>query len=224
MKRLSLLIFLTGLCAFISAQKKVDMGVTAGASYYLGDINPERHFYAPSPAFGLLYRYNFNPRQNIRATVLYMGVKANDADFSNDYQRVRNESFNGNIVDVSIQFEFNFLPYSTLDDPWTLSPYVAGGLGLSVYLTDDYSYGPSIPFGAGMKVNLKDGMAIAGEWSFIKTFADYWDGVTEPASPGYDSLIHNNDWYSYLGITFTWKIFDELMDCPTYWDVENRRY
>jgi hypothetical protein len=64
-----------------SGQKKSDIGILGGTSYYLGDVNPFRHFYSPSPAGGLIFRYNFNPRNSIRFHGMYVRIKGDPADF-----------------------------------------------------------------------------------------------------------------------------------------------
>ncbi len=39
------------------------MGITGGATYYIGDLNPTRHYPKDTKfAFGIVYRYNFNDR------------------------------------------------------------------------------------------------------------------------------------------------------------------
>ena len=44
-------------------KKSVELGVFLGGSYYIGDLNPIRHFdQFTKPAGGLVCRYNFNPR------------------------------------------------------------------------------------------------------------------------------------------------------------------
>ena len=106
------IVFLFGqLCQ--SGQRSSDFGVFAGVSSYLGDINPNRLLYSPLPAGGVFYRYNFNPRQAVRANLFLGGLRANDLDFNNSFQIARAASFSGTVGEVALQFEFNFFPYST---------------------------------------------------------------------------------------------------------------
>ena len=34
--------------------------------------------------------------------------------------------------------------------------------------------------------------------------------------PEYHSVIHNNDWYSFLGVFITYKFFNFAAECPAY--------
>ncbi len=69
MKRYLLLVLLSVFVIPLIAQRDSDYGVFGGISYYMGDINPEKYFYAPSPALGIIYRYNFHPRHAIRTNI-----------------------------------------------------------------------------------------------------------------------------------------------------------
>ena len=72
----------------------------------------------------------------------------------------------------------------------------------------------SLPFGVGVKVNFPSRISAGAEWSFRKSFNDRIDGVENPS--GLHSLIHNNDWYSFLGIFITFKFFNFAAECPAY--------
>lgn len=209
--------------ALSNAQRKVDLGVFTGGSYYLGDINQSRHVYAPSIAVGGFYRYNMNPRYSIRGNVYYCGLKGDDRDFNNNFQNWRAAGFKASILDVTLQFEFNFLPYSTIGKKWNYSPYVTGGIGFSfINSTSVSTYELIIPFGIGLKVNLSKKLSAGLEWGFRKTFNDDLDGLENWNDPGYTSHFHNYDWYSFTGIFVTYKIFNYRDDCPAYWDYSSK--
>ena len=44
----------------VSSQEKRDIGIQLGGSYYLGDYNIGKPLYQPSPAIGILFKYNLN--------------------------------------------------------------------------------------------------------------------------------------------------------------------
>ena len=134
MKRLSGILCLLLLAVTLSGQRIADYGVMGGVTSYLGDINPGRLLYAPRLAGGIFYRYNFHPRQSLRANILYGGLKGNDLDFNNDFQIARGASFSGSVTEFAVQYEFNFLPYSTMGKLWNYSPYFAAGIG-GVYVS-----------------------------------------------------------------------------------------
>jgi hypothetical protein len=211
-------------------QRNGDYGIIGGVSSYLGDINPDRVLYAPRPAGGVLYRYNLNPRQALRTTILFGGLRANDLDFRSNFQLARAASFSGTFLEWILQFEFNFLPYSTQGKQWQYTPYIAGGAGISFistnFTSDPFSYHsfiPVIPFSVGFKVNIYKNLGLEAEFGFRKTFYDNFDGVKDLVSPSDISLIHNNDWYSFTGVAVTWKIYNKLAGCPAYNDVDTKR-
>ncbi len=209
---------------FISAggQRNSDYGVFGGVSTYLGDINPGRLMYSPLPAAGILYRYNFHPRQAIRGSIFYGGLRANDLDFNNAFQTTRNSSFTGSVAELAAQFEFNFLPYSTQGKLWDFSPYFAAGAGVVFINTVTNSIEPVIPFSLGFKVNIYKNMGLEAEYGFRKTFYDNFDGLNDMVTEEDRGLIHNNDWYSFAGIVLTWKIYNKLAGCPAYADMDQK--
>nr|HRC88598.1 DUF6089 family protein [Bacteroidales bacterium] len=64
-------------------------------------------------------------------------------------------------------------------------------------------------------------LGLEAEYGFRKTFYDNFDGLTDFVDPDEHGWIHNNDWYSYTGISFTWKIYNKLAGCPVYNDVKS---
>jgi len=211
----------------LSAQRNSDYGIFWGISYYMGDINPSRMFYSPSPSFGAVYRVNLNPRQAIRTNFFYGGIKGNDLDFSNDYQQNRAASFTGKVIEWGVQFEFNFFPYSTAGKWWDYTPYFAAGGALSFLTSPTLTYMPVIPVSLGFKINVYKNMGLEVEYGFRKTFYDNFDGLNDNIDPDHYSWAHNNDWYMFTGVTLTWKMFHNLSSCPAYDDVNNtkkRRY
>jgi hypothetical protein len=202
-----------------SAQKNSDYGIFGGVSSYFGDINTSRYFYSPSPSFGIIYRHNFNPRQAVRTSFIYGGLKGNDLDFDNAYQQTRAASFTNSVAEWSAQYEFNFFSYSTTGKWWDYTPYFAGGFGLAFISSPTLTYIPVIPLSIGFKINVYKNMGLEAEYGFRKTFYDNFDGLNDNIDPDDHSWAHNNDWYMFAGVTFTWKMFHNLGTCPTYYDV-----
>jgi hypothetical protein len=223
MKRIHLFLSLLCLSLSLSGQRSSDYGVFAGVSSYLGDINPNRLLYSPSPAGGIFYRYNFHPRQALRTSIFYGGLKANDLDFNNSFQTARAASFSGTVGEWALQFEFNFLPYSTQGKIWDFTPYLAAGAGIVFINTTAFTYVPVIPFSFGFKVNIYKNMGLEAEYGFRKTFYDNFDGLKDLVAPSDFAWIHNNDWYSFAGLAVTWKIYSKLAGCPAYSDVDSKR-
>ena len=221
-RKLSLLLLLI-LSLSLSGQRHSDYGLFGGVSSYLGDINPNRLLYSPLPAGGIFYRYNLNPRQAIRANLFFGGIRGNDLDFTNSFQRARAASFSGTIVEFAAQFEFNFFPYSTEGKRWDYTPYFAAGAGIASVNTVGFTYVPVIPFSVGFKINVYKNIGLEAEYGFRKTFYDNFDGVKDLVAPSDFSWLHHNDWYSFTGIAVTWKIYNKLAGCPAYGYVGSKR-
>lgn len=200
----------------VSSQRKADIGFFAGTSYYMGDINPNKHFYSPSIAIGPIYRYNFHLRNSIRVSGIYHKLSANDSDFDDPFQQLRNKSFSGSFVDMATVYEFNFAPYKTSDQKENQSLYTSVGLGYHLAFGGENHI--TIPFSIGYKFNVRKKLSAGIELSSRKTFTDLKiDGISNPGiSNGDFHLVGNNDWYTFAGIFITYKIFNFREDCPTY--------
>ncbi len=211
MKQLLIICFVFSF-ALTKAQRYTDFGIIGGGAYYMGEINPTRQFYKLSPAVGALFRVNINKRFAVRLSGIYAGLRGSDQDFPDRYIPLRSpQSFSKQILDISGECEFNFLPYITGEDKWLYSTYVAGGIGTGIIIGNKPFL--TIPFGVGFKVNLTTRLSAGCEWSFRKTFRDDIDNVENQLG---NTLINNNDWYSFVGIFISYKFFKFAADCPAY--------
>ena len=203
------IIFFISSCVFLlslslSAQRS-EIGVFGGASYYLGDLNPGKHFGNSSPALGFIYRYNLTSRWALKANAIYGTLVGDDAS-SVGADKQRNLSFKSHIFDVSGQLELNFFPYYTGSKKQNFSPYIFTGFSIftfkpkAEYNGEWYDLRPlgtegqgtnaypgrnlypltqfAIPFGIGFKISLNKIVSIGAEWSMRKTFTDYIDDVS----------------------------------------------
>jgi hypothetical protein len=100
---------------------------------HTSEISIQTDFFIPLSRPAEFYRYNLHPRQSLRANILYGGLRGNDLDFNNSFQQSRAESFSATVGEVVLQFEFNFLPYTTLGKTWDFTPYIAAGPVCSIY-------------------------------------------------------------------------------------------
>ncbi|MCX6271757.1 MAG: DUF6089 family protein [Bacteroidetes bacterium] len=199
---LSLLLIFISISSF--AQRS-EAGIFAGGSYYLGDLNPNKHFANMSPAFGAVYRYNFSTRWALKMNAIYGWLVGDDASAAG-WDKQRNLSFRSHIMDLSSQLELNFFPYYTGSEKYVFSPYIFTGiciynfnpktkyegqwvelqpLGTEGQGTTEHpsrnSYALTqlgIPFGVGLKISLSKLACLGFEWSFRKTFTDYLDDVS----------------------------------------------
>ena len=213
MKSIFVLLILVFSFALTEAQRRDNIGIFAGTSYYYGDINPDRLFYSPGLALGGIFRYNINKRYAFRLNGYFTRLSGDPNDFSDVVHDITpSGAFNTYIFDAACLMEFNFFPYLPEVKRWDYTTYLSVGIG---YVSVS-NIPITIPFGIGFKLNVTNTICTGLEWSFRKTFNDIID-ETENAT-NINSIIHNNDWYSFLGIFVTYRFFNFMIDCPAYDD------
>lgn len=203
----------------VYSQRAANVGIFAGTTYYIGDINPNRHFYKPSFSMGAFYRYNINKYVAVRLNGYYASLSGNDLDFPDQRHPDRPQSpasFHTSLLDAAFQVEYNFMPYTPNVADWAYTPYISTGIAGAFILSSNQAATNllSIPLGIGFKLNVSKKITAGAEWSFRKSFNDRLDGLENPS--GVHSVIHNNDWYSFMGIFITYKFFNFAAECPAY--------
>lgn len=183
-----------------SKAQTLEAGLFGGASYYLGDLNPDKHFVESNPAYGGLIKYNLNQRFSLGLAVTQANIKS-DATTYNSYHTANPEvNLSTQINEFALLGEINFFPYA-IGDPnnyWT--PYIFGG-GAAFMVAESSSINVSAPFGLGVKVGLFQTIGLNLFWSARKTFTDEIDKVTSIDYQGY-----NSDWYFIYGLNITFAI------------------
>jgi len=194
-----------------------EAGIFAGASYYLGNINPRGQFYHPGVAIGVLFKHNLTEHHVLRVNFCYGQLKGDDLDFKNEYQQKRASSFETSLMDCHVGYEFNFLPYIINRKKKSQTPYIFAGVGYSLILTSSTRMANdhlTIPFGVGYKYRFNEKVAVGCEWGLRKAFSDKLDGVMSPGYDGSNTPFHNTDWYSFAGVFVTIKVFEKEFVCP----------
>lgn len=176
-----------------------EVGGLIGGSYYIGDLNPRKHFFLTQPALGLFYRFTPNYRYAFRGGVNFGSIMGDDTQSEDADQLQRNLNFKSNIYEFNVLAEFNFLEYRISNDKYKFTTFLF--LGLDVFMfkpraeignrwvdlqplkTEGQSSGykltqMAIPFGIGMKMNVSRQVGIGLEWGPRKTFTDYLDDVS----------------------------------------------
>lgn len=225
------------LCGFFSqrvcSQTMIEAGPMVGVSWYNGDLNPQKQFYRVHPSAGVIVRYSLNDRIAFRATASIVSISgAYPSQNVVIPQTVdASYSFSRTLGDFTTMMEINFFSFDhSFNKDSNFSPYVTFGLGsvfYKRYLQENGNHNEksvfvlSLPFGAGLKWKLKKGIKLGLEWTFRKTFTDDLDLVgfdypIDPSDPyGFDkkSVMHNNDWYSVIGASATFSIFNRRSKC-----------
>src|SRR3954470_22453904 len=70
-----------------------EIGISAGAAHYFGDLNPRARFNRPKPAFGLFVRKNINNYVAVRLSGHYAKLGYSDIYNTNEFEKRRNLSF-----------------------------------------------------------------------------------------------------------------------------------
>jgi hypothetical protein len=191
-----------------SMGEKSELGFILGGSYYTGELNRLGHFRQVSPAAGIIYRYNINPRLALRGSLYGGHIKGNDAQSNQAFYQNRNLSFRSPLVEGAFGVEFNYMTYATgrlfgerywytpymivqlsvfyfnpkaeLNGQWyELQPLGTEGQGTSLSSRSNYSrVQVSMPLGLGFKFNVKKRVQISLEYGVRLTFTDYLDDVS----------------------------------------------
>jgi hypothetical protein len=202
----------------ISAESQdLEVGLTAGGCYYLGDLNPGKHFLNTDIAYGVVARYNIDTRWAVKISAVHSNIKGNSA--SSTFLPDNGLSFTSGLTDIAGVVEFNFMPYFTGSRVNVISPYIYGGFsvfffdpkrdgislrtigteGQNVGYLGRTPYGKvsfSLPFGLGAKLSLSKRFGLQVYWEMHKTFNDYLDDVSatyyldgKSISPGDQTLV-----------------------------------
>ncbi|MBK6893253.1 MAG: hypothetical protein IPO60_16930 [Flavobacteriales bacterium] len=197
-------LFLLLVLATSSQAQVSELGITGGTTFYIGDINPTRHYPQHTHlAGGLMYRYNFNQHYAVRLQGLYGKVEAYDSESPDPLQRLRGLGFRSVIFEASALLEINFFKYRGISkDSRNWTPFIFGGLAYFHFnpqnLLDDtwYDLQPlgtegqtigggkgyslnqiCIPFGVGIKLAITKKVDVQLEWGLRRTYTDYLDDV-----------------------------------------------
>ena len=209
LKRLCIFVCLFTLSADLFSQKShryQEFGIFLGGSYYIGELNRIHLGPLTQPAGGVVYRYNFNPRFDVKANLLFGSVRGDDSQSGVPASVTRNLTFKSPITELAVEAEFNFLEYEMGNKKMPFTPYVfagiagfrfnpAGQIGDNFYnlqplgtegqgtsANSDKKYKLmqiSLPFGIGIKYSLTRMIGISAEWGFRKTFTDYIDDCSK---------------------------------------------
>ena len=115
MRKLLLMLMVLLPAARMSAQDdpqyRMEIGAGVGMVSYEGDFNGNV-LKNMQPMFSALWRYNFDPYKDLRLSATYGKLKGSSKDVDTYYPDYATEeySFNRNLLDVSLVFEYNFWP------------------------------------------------------------------------------------------------------------------
>lgn len=206
MKKTALHVALAGALFFSLSSvygQRWEIGANAGASGYMGDINPTNPIYFRSGNVGLSGQYNIDPTWGIHANLGFLHISGSDSDFDNRYQQERKQQFSNNMGELMLTARFNFFKFApgVLKRKFTPlllvgvagvihSPYVSFQdqryylRNLMIDQKDYQEYNPgstvvfSIPLGFGAKYALKKSWTIGAEVIYRIALSDRLDNIS----------------------------------------------
>lgn len=185
--------------------QKGEFGITAGVAHYFGDLNTRAAINRPKPAIGAFFRKQFGNYVGLRLSAHYAQLGYSDTYSKNEYQKLRNLSFNTNIWEIALQGDFNFFKFIPGNPDYSFTPYIT--LGVGVFSYDPYALTNGqkeflrplgtegqligyngrkqystmalcIPLGVGIKYNLSEKINFSIEVAHRFTGTDYLDDVS----------------------------------------------
>lgn len=223
MRKLLLMLMVLLPAARMSAQDdpqyRMEIGAGVGTVSYEGDFNGNV-LKNMQPMFSALWRYNFDPYKDLRLSATYGKLKGSSKDVDTYYPDYATEeySFNRNLLDVSLVFEYNFWPYGTGRDyrgAKRLTPYIYGGIGATSASGGGSKsvFTANVPIGLGVKYKLNERMNLGLDWGIHFSLSDELDGVKDPYQVKSSGMFKNTDCYSMLQLTLTYSFMAKCRTC-----------
>lgn len=223
MRKLLLMLMVLLPAARMSAQNdpqyRMEIGAGVGTVSYEGDFNGNV-LKNMQPMFSALWRYNFDPYKDLRLSATYGKLKGSSKDVDTYYPDYATEeySFNRNLLDVSLVFEYNFWPYGTGRDyrgAKRLTPYIYGGIGATSASGGGSKsvFTANVPIGLGVKYKLNERMNLGLDWGIHFSLSDELDGVKDPYQVKSSGMFKNTDCYSMLQLTLTYSFKAKCRTC-----------
>ncbi|MFM9989113.1 DUF6089 family protein [Flavobacterium sp.] len=203
-----------------------EIGVFAGGSNFIGDVGSTQYIAPNMPAFGVLYKWNKNPRYSWRFSVMQSKLKGIDANSDLNSRKERNFTFENTITEFSAGFEFNWFDFNLHKSGFISTPYLYTGLSYFIsddlyvvnkkYISNGNSGGMALPIIGGLKMKIADSFVLGIEAGARYTFSDDIDGSL-PKNGNLQSLkfgnINSKDWYVFTGLTLTYTFGNKPCYC-----------
>lgn len=217
MKSFFLTIGLFATATLFCQEKKIEAALFAGASNYSGDLAEGNIVFKETKgSFGVIGRYHFSPKFDMRGHFLYGVISGDDAN--SPELSYRKHRFRSAIYEFALLGEWKILGKPKCvgigEFRPNFTPYLLGGIafvslnpaitcyseeclnGENPFPEEDFK--PTrlvMPVGMGVRYDFSDRMSLGGEFGFRIAFNDYMDG-TSPKE-----FSKGNDWYFFAGFT-----------------------
>lgn len=198
---------------------RFDIGAGLGMTGYLGDANTANLWSEPGWDFEALFRYIANPRWAFKTNFYAGNLRGDSSKMTNVFPGGETFSFSTTFYELGEMVEFNFFNYGmgeTYRKLKRISPYIAAGIGMTVWSSIDGKTGAAfnIPLGVGLKYKLSQRWNIGFEFLMKKTFSDRLDGEQLKDPYGIkSSFMKNTDWYSTMSLTISYEFSKRCAVC-----------
>ena len=197
---------------------RFDIGAGLGMTGYLGDANTANLWSEPGWDFEALFRYIANPRWAFKTNFYAGNLRGDSSKMTNVFPGGETFSFSTTFYELGEMVEFNFFNYGmgeTYRKLKRISPYIAAGIGMTVWSIDGKTGAAfNIPLGVGLKYKLSQRWNIGFEFLMKKTFSDRLDGEQLKDPYGIkSSFMKNTDWYSTLMVSISYEFGERCKNC-----------
>ncbi len=197
---------------------RFDIGAGLGMTGYLGDANTANLWSEPGWDFEALFRYIANPRWAFKTNFYAGNLRGDSSKMTNVFPGGEPFSFSTTFYELGEMVEFNFFNYGmgeTYRKLKRISPYIAAGIGMTVWSIDGKTGAAfNIPLGVGLKYKLSQRWNIGFEFLMKKTFSDRLDGEQLKDPYGIkSSFMKNTDWYSTMSLTISYEFSKRCAVC-----------
>lgn len=204
-----------------------EIGVFAGGSNFIGDVGPTTFINPKQTAFGMLYKWNVNPRYSWRFSAIHSKIKARDAKSDVISRQQRNLNFQNSLTEFSAGLEFNWFTFNQHNSGFISTPYLYSGISYFIsddlyvdndkkFITDSTSGSIAIPIIGGYKMKISDNFVVGLEVGARYTFSDDIDG-SFAKNENYKSQrfgnLNSKDWYVFTGMTLTYTFGNKPCYC-----------
>ncbi len=118
---------------------RFDIGAGLGMTGYLGDANTANLWSEPGWDFEALFRYIANPRWAFKTNFYAGNLRGDSSKMTNVFPGGETFSFSTTFYELGEMVEFNFFNYGmgeTYRKLKRISPYIAAGIGMTVWSID----------------------------------------------------------------------------------------
>ena len=193
---------------------KLEIGAGAGLVSYVGDYNGNLTK-GMQPWMMLMAKYRMDPRVAASLNIGTGKIKGSTNNVKTWYPDGAYE-FKHQITEVDVRLEYNFWPYGTGNEyrgARRFTPYIAAGLGATIYGGPERGATMNLPIGAGVKYKIGKRLNLTAEWAMRITLSDKLDGSKDPYGIKSSGLFKNTDCYSALQIGLSYDLWEKCKTC-----------